>query len=155
MPNNLFPEDMDFEITDVVQDEIELAEEFKGTYAFDFEKGDFKRGPDGKVIILNRLEAYIQWCQKALLTKRYRHLAYSHVYGQEYHTLIGQGLSKEAIELEVIRMTREALMVHPHTMRVDNFRFNWDENKEELYFDFDVTTVHDELFTLDHSIEMR
>lgn len=155
MPNNLFPEDMDFEITDLVEDETELIEEFKGTYAFDFEKGDFKRGPDGKVIILDRLGAYIQWCQKALLTKRYKHLAYTYVYGQEYYTLIGSPISKEAIQLEVERMTREALMVHPYTKKVDNFKFKWDQNKEDLHFEFDVLTVHDELFTLEHTEEMR
>lgn len=154
---NLFPEDMDFteiDITDFIEDEIDIVNEFKDTYAFDFKRGDFKRGPDGKVIRLNRLEAYIQWCQKVLLTRRLKHMAYSHVYGQEYYTLIGEPISKDAIELEVERMTREALAIHPYTKKVDSFQFKWRANKEDLYFEFDVETVHDELFTLDHTIEM-
>lgn len=155
MENNLFPEDMDFEITDFVEDETENIENFKKSYAFDFEKGEFKRGPDGKILLVDRLEAYKQWCQKVLLTKRNKHLAYTDVYGQEYYTLIGTPISKEAIELEVERMTREALMVHPYTKSVQNFRFEWNENKEELYFEFDVITVLDELFTLNHVEEMR
>jgi len=155
MENNLFPEDMDFEITDFTEDETVSIEGFKKSYAFDFEKGEFIKGPDGKILLVDRLEAYKQWCQKVLLTKRNKHLAYTDVYGQEYYTLIGTPISKEAIELEVERMTREALMVHPYTKSVQNFRFEWNENKEELYFEFDVITVLDELFTLNHVEEMR
>ncbi len=155
MENNLFPEDMSFEITDYVVDENDNIDNFKKSYAYDFEKGDFIRGPDGKVLIVDRLEAYKQWCQKTLLTKRSKHLSYSNVYGQEYYTLIGEPISKAAIELEVERMTREALMVHPYTKEVQNFNFEWDKNKEELYFTFDVITVLDELFTLEHREEMR
>lgn len=155
MENNLFPEDMDFEITDLVEDEMEVVDNFKKSYHFDFEKGEFEKGADGKVSLINRLNSYMQWCQKALLTKRSRHMAYSDVYGQEYYTLIGSSLSKKAVELEVERMTREGLMVHPYTKRVENFIFEWKTNKEELYFEFDVITVLDELFTLEHNEEMR
>jgi len=157
MENNLFPEDMDFEITDFIEDETVSIEDFKKSYAFDFEKGEFIKGPDGKILLVDRLEAYKQWCQKVLFTPRKKHLAYSDVYGQEYYTLIGESISKSAIELEVERMTREALMVHPYTRSVENFRFKWNEekNKEELYFEFDVITVLDELFTLEHTVEMR
>ncbi|AOY77185.1 DUF2634 domain-containing protein [Clostridium formicaceticum] len=154
MPD-LFPENMDFEITEMIESESESVGNFKKSYAFDFEKGEFIRGPDGKILLVNRLEAYKQWCQKALCTKRNKHLSYSNMYGQEYYTLIGQDINKEAIELEVERMTREALMVHPYTRRVENFSFEWDKNKEHLYFSFDVITVLDELFTLEHSEEMR
>lgn len=156
MDNNLFPDDSIFEDIDFTEGEPEEnLDDFKKSYAYDFEKGDFKRGPDGKILLVDRLEAYIQWCQKSLLTKRLKHLSYTDVYGQEYYTLIGEGLSKAAIELEVERMTREALMVHPYTKEVNNFTFTWSQNKEELYFEFDVMTVLDELFTLDHYTEMR
>lgn len=152
---NLFPENMDFDITQITETESENVDGFKKTYAFDFEKGEFVRGPDGKVLILYRIEAYKQWCQKTLYTKRFKHLAYSNIFGQEYYTLIGQDISKPAVELEVERMTREALMIHPYTRSVENFSFEWDKNKERLYFTFDVITVLDELFTLEHSEEMR
>lgn len=156
MENNLFPENADFEITDFTEEnETDSIDDFKKSYAYDFEKGDFIRGPDGKVLLVDRLEAYIQWCQKTLLTKRLKHLSYTEVYGQEYYTLIGEAISKAAIELEVERMTREALMVHPYTKEVENFKFEWNTNKDELYFTFDVITVLDELFTLEHLEEMR
>lgn len=152
---NLFPENMDFDITDFAENEDNSVANFKKSYAYDFEKGDFVRGPDGKILIVDRLEAYMQWCQKTLLTKRFKHLSYTNVYGQEYYTLIGQAISKAAIELEVERMTKEALMVHPYTREVKNFSFSWNKNEEELYFSFDVITVLDELFTLEHREEMR
>lgn len=157
MENNLFPEDMDFEtdVADLIEDEMESIENFKKSYAFDFEKGEFIRGPDGKILLVNRLDSYMQWCHKTLLTKRQKHLSYTDVYGQEYYTLIGQATNKAADELEVERMTREALMVHPYTKSVQDFRFTWDKNKEELYFEFDVITVLDELFTLALKEEMR
>ena len=156
MENNLFPDESVFDDIDFTEEEItDNIEDFKKSYAYDFEKGDFIRGPDGKVLLVNRLEAYIQWCQKTLLTKRLKHLSYTDLYGQEYYTLIGEDISKAAIELEVERMTREALMVHPYTKEVENFKFRWSKNKEELYFEFDAITVLDELFTLEHFVEMR
>lgn len=152
---NLFPEDMTFEVTDLVENETKVIEDLKKSYAFDFEKGEFVKGPHGKILLVDRLEAYMQWCQKSLLTKRIKHLSYTNIYGQEYYTLIGEPISKPAIELEVERMTRETLMIHPYTKKVENFTFEWNKNKEELLFTFDVITVLDELFTLEHVEEMR
>lgn len=152
MPS-LFPENMDFDITEFLEEKDSSTDEFKKTYAFDFETGDFIRGPDGKILIMDRVESYLQWCQKALCTKRNKHLSYSDLFGQEYYTLIGQNLNKGAIELEVERMTRETLLVHPYTKSVENFSYKWEKNKEELWFTFDVITVLDELFTLKHRLE--
>lgn len=153
--NNLFPEGTNFEITNYRKDRSSDVSNFKKTYAYDFEKEDFIRGPDGKVLLVDRLEAYMQWCNKALLTKRYRHLSYTTKYGQDYHTLIGKNISKAAIELEVERMTREALKVHPYTKLVEDFVFTWNTNKDSLDFDFNVTTVLDELFTLNRSLNVN
>lgn len=156
MDNNLFPDESVFDDVDFTEEPItDNVEGFKKTYSFDFEKGEFAKGPDGKVTLLDRLESYMQWCQKTLLTKRMKHLSYTEIYGQEYYTLIGEPVSKAAIELEVERMTREALMIHPYTKMVENFTFEWNKNKEELFFTFEVATVLDELFTLERIEEMR
>lgn len=152
---NLFPEGTSFEITDYRKNRNNDVSNFKKTYAYDFEKGDFIRGPDGKVLLVDRLEAYVQWCNKVLITKRYKHLSYTSKYGQEYYMLIGKNLSKSAIELEVSRMTREALKVHPYTKSVSNFKFEWNTNKETLDFQFKITTVLDELFTLNKSLDVN
>lgn len=110
--------------------------EFKGTYAFDFETGEFIRNADGSIKILNEFEAYVQWCQKAMLTSRYTYSAYSSKFGKD---IIGSTLDRKAIELEVERITQEALMVHPMTKTVDNFIFTWDSS--ELYYTYDVTST--------------
>lgn len=151
MPN-LFPEELDFdEFIEHTEDDIA----FKGSYAFDFETGDFIKGSNGKVAKVGVKESYIQWCNKCLNTSRFKHLSYSDDYGQEYYTLIGSGLSKEAIELEVERMTEEALFVHPYTDSIYDFDFSWNENKEELYFSFEVRTIEDERITFEQTIEVR
>ena len=110
--------------------------DFKGTYAFDFETGDFIHNADGSIKILNEFEAYVQWCQKAMLTSRCKYSAYSSKFGKD---IIGSTLDKKAIELELIRITRETLMVHPMTKSVENFTFSW--KNSELYYTYEVTST--------------
>ncbi|EPY6430800.1 DUF2634 domain-containing protein [Clostridium sporogenes] len=145
MPN-LFPEN-----TDLEEENIEELEEpiidFKGSYLFDFKTGEFVTNPDGTIAKANDLEAYVQWCYKAMATPRYK-LAYSDLYGQEFKNIMGKDISKSAIELEIQRMTEEAIMVHPRTKDVDNFVFTWNENKEAVYFEFEVITIDEEKFML-------
>jgi len=137
MPN-LFP-------TQVVTATSELPEtqslkvKFGKSWQFDFDKGDFVKTPTGKVAETTGLDAYIEWCKKALLTPRYRYLIYSRNYGSEFEDLIGRGLSREAIESEIKRMATEALMVDPRTAAVENFVFEWQE--AAVYFTCDITTV--------------
>lgn len=140
MPN-LFP-------TEEVMPEPEAPEtsasqvKFGRSWRFDFEAGDFVLTPIGKVAETTELDAYIEWCKKALLTPRYRHPIYSRNYGSEFEGLIGRGLTREAIESEIKRMVTEALMVDPRTARVDNFTFSWDG--DTVSFTCEVTTVRGE-----------
>lgn len=148
MPN-LFPDNISFE------DDGNIIESnntyFEGSYLFDFEKGEFIKNPDGSIAKCNDLQAYIQWCNKAILTPRYK-LAYSYLYGHDFEDLIGSGISKKAIELEIQRMTSEALMVHPRTSEVNNFSFEWSSSKEEVYYSFDVITIDEVNIQLNNNI---
>ena len=110
--------------------------DFKGTYASDFETGDFNHNADGSIKILNEFDAYVQWCQKAMLTSRYKYSAYSSKFGKD---IIGSTLDKKAIELELIRITTETLMVHPMTKSVENCTFSWENS--ELYYTYEVTST--------------
>lgn len=150
MPN-LFPEDSSFEVNNlaVVEDELE----FKGSYLIDFEKGEFVKNPDGTIAKCDDLQAYIQWCHIAINTPRNKY-AYSNLFGQDFKELIGSGLSKSAIELEIQRMTRETLMVHPRTREVTNFTFKWTANKEEVYYEYEVITIYDENITFDNTLKV-
>ncbi len=112
---------------------------FGRSWRFDFEKGDFITTPTGKVATADELEAYIQWCQKALLTPRYRHLIYTRNYGSEFEDLIGRGLPREVIESEIKRMATEALMVNPRTAEVGNFVFDW--QNDVVFFTCEIITA--------------
>lgn len=123
--------------------------DYKGTYAWDFETGDFIRSADGSIKILNEFEAYVQWCQKAMLTSRYKYSAYTSKFGKD---IIGSALDPKAIELEVQRITQEALLVHPMTKTVDNFNFTW--NSRELYYTYDVTSTKGQNTILESTVKV-
>ncbi|PRR85950.1 DUF2634 domain-containing protein [Clostridium luticellarii] len=151
MPN-LFPEN------DYTDDSTSLNinnknnEGYKGSYKFDFNKGEFVKNPDGTIKKCNDLEAYAQWCQMALLTDRGKYV-YSNLFGQEFYKLTGSEYSKEAVELEVKRMTQEALMVHPRTKDVTNFTFTW-QDSGELYYEYTVITMDGESVGLNNSVNV-
>lgn len=142
---NLFPIGS-LETTTITNDS---SIEFKGTYAFDFETGEFIRNADGSIKILNEFEAYVQWCQKAMITSRYIYSAYSSKFGKD---IIGSTLDRKAIELEAERITQEALMVHPMTKTVDNFVFTWDSS--ELYYTYDVTSTKGQSANLESTMKV-
>ncbi len=145
---NLFPLETDFEELNIQNnDDIE----FKGSYKFDFDKGEFIKNVDGTIAKCNEEEAYIQWCQKVMRTPRFL-LAYSDLFGHEIDSLRGSKLSKEAIELEVKRMTKEALMVHPKTIDVDNFKFTW--NDGNLYYEYNINSYYNNS-TLSNELKVR
>ncbi|CAL83876.1 DUF2634 domain-containing protein [Clostridium botulinum] len=150
MPN-LFPEDTNLEENNI--EELEEPLEFKGSYLFDFKTGEFVTNPDGSIARANDLESYVQWCYKAMATPRYK-LAYSDLYGQEFKNIIGQDISKDAIELEVKRMTEETLMVHPRTKDVYNFIFEWSDNKEKVLYTYEILTIDEEKFMLHNELKV-
>jgi phage baseplate assembly protein W len=146
MPN-LFPED-GFTIDNVSSDEQAAH---GGSWMFDFEKGDFVREPTNRVAETDAFTAWVQWCQKVLMTQRYRHLAYSSDYGSEFEDLIGMPYTKAAIESEIQRMATEALMVHSYTQAVDNFTFEW--TADYVNFTFQLTSIMGENAHLTYSLE--
>lgn len=148
MPN-LFP-DNDYQESSI---SVSSESEYKGSYKFDFDKGDFAKNPDGSIARCNGLEAYKQWCQKVMNTPL-RLLAYSKLFGHELNTLIGSEYSKGAVELEVKRMTMEALLVHPKTKDVTNFSFVW-QNSGELYYTYTVISIDGDSFELDNTTKVR
>lgn len=150
MPN-LFPSETT--INNPENNEFSAGEAVFGrSWRFDFEAGDFILTPSGKVATAEDLQAYMEWCQKTLLTQRYRYLIYSRNYGSEYEELVGRGFSKAIIESEVERMTGEALMVDPRTEEVNNFSFSWRE--DALYFTCDITTVRGDKTSIGREVKL-
>jgi hypothetical protein len=112
---------------------------FGKSWVFDFDEGEFRTTPTGKVEEADEVVAYYEWCQKALLTIRYRHVIYSSDYGSELDTLFRSALSRAAIESEIARMVTETLMVDPRTGTVGDFVFTWLE--DNVAFDCQVVTA--------------
>lgn len=152
---NLFPKNVQIQPSGYIEDPETEALKIKGSYLFDFVKGEFVKDPNGKILKVKAVEGYLQWYEKVLRTKRFVHSSYTDLYGEEYYTLIGSDMTKSALELEVKRMTIEALMVHPFTEKVNRFDFKWDEHKSELYFSFHAYTVFGEEYTLEALAEVR
>ncbi|MZK53684.1 DUF2634 domain-containing protein [Clostridium beijerinckii] len=136
---NLFPTSSVY--TAVLTDTSNI--DYKGTYAFDFETGEFIRNADGSIKVLSEFEAYVQWCQKAMSTRRYKYRAYTSKFGKD---IIGSTLDQDAIELELKRTTQEALMVHPLTKSVDDFTFTWDDSSVD--YTYQVTSTKGQTITL-------
>ena len=130
---NLFPTNSIESVTIKENSTFEL----KGSYAIDFETMTFIKNPDGTIKILNGYDAYIQWCQLAIMTIRNRFKAYTYRFGREE---LNKELNKEATEMELTRITQEALMVHPNTKSVDSFSFTWKNG--EVYYKYRVNPVN-------------
>ncbi|CCL06448.1 conserved hypothetical protein [Clostridioides difficile CD002] len=151
MPN-LFPQSETFETVELKNNnENEL--DLKGSFLFDFIKGEFVKNADRTLKKCDKMQAYKQWCQKAILTPRYKRSAYSSVYGSEIKDLIASNLSQSAKELEITRLIKETLLVHPYTKEVNNFTFNWLENSRLVNYEFDVLTKDDENIVIDGNIK--
>lgn len=120
------------------------------SWRFDFEAGEFVLTPTGKVVESQGVEAWLEWCKKALLTARYRFLVYSRNHGQEFEELISRHLTRAGNESEIRRIATECLMVDHRTASVENFTFTWEEDR--CYFTCEVTNVLGESGIVDGSV---
>lgn len=143
MPN-LFPQDM--EQTSSTMSYTTKPVKFGRGWKFDFDRGEFVSAPSGKMVPADGMEAYMEWCQKTLLTTRYAYLIYSRSYGSELENLLGQGFSKTMMESEIARMAREALMADSRTKSVQDFSFTWDEG--QVFFTCQVYSVRGNPFNI-------
>ena len=121
--------------------------QFGRSWRYDFEKGDFVLTPTGKVATSTDTDAWLEWCQKAIRTERYKYLVYSRNYGQEFEDLIARHLPRAANESEIIRIVTETLMVDPRTASVGNFTFRWEG--DQCYFTCTVTNVRGQTGTVE------
>lgn len=81
-------------------------------YAYDFEKNELKT-LNGRHYFVYGNEALKIWIYKAMVTDRFRFLAYSDQFGTEIYTLIGEVVSDKLKREEIKRYIVETLMVHP------------------------------------------
>ncbi len=134
------------EITEATQSEVKFGRSWK----FDFSSGEFVTTPTGKIAQSTEVEAWLEWCQKALQTARYRYLAYGRNYGQEFDDLIGRHLTRAGNESEIKRIVTECLMVDPRSASVENFTFTWEG--DTVKFTCEVSSVRGESGTVNGSV---
>jgi hypothetical protein len=106
MADSIFPF-INASIADSTGTETETPKE----YAWDFANNEFLL-KDGKVQVVEKLEAIKIKVYKALITQRYRYLIYSWDYGSEFEQLIGQKYSKELTNAEALRFTQDTLKAY-------------------------------------------
>lgn len=100
------------------------AEGYSPSVFFDFETGDFRRDSAFRMTQATGQEAYIQWCQKVIMTERDTCLAYTTNIGIEGEDALAEA-DHDAVESALEKTITEALMVNPMTEYVRDFEFVW------------------------------
>lgn len=140
-------------IADLEFENDELAEEDVPTigksFLFDFKKGDFVM-KDGKLVVLEGMEALKMWIIKVIRTEKFRFRIYENTefendeqYGVMLEDLIGSNFDREFIEAEIEREVTEALLLHEYIISVDEWQF--ERNSKKMTVSFAVTTYDETL----------
>lgn len=129
MADQLFPV---FDLPEI-PDDPEYEERYRPSVYFDFEKGDFLRDGANKLVQADGREAFAQWCQKVVATEREEFLAYSEEIGTEFEDM-DDFPDRTARESEIERTITEALLVHPATEYVRNFKFDYSSGMAVVTF---------------------
>ena len=97
-----------------------------GSLLFDEILGDFVR--DGRNYLLDNtgIESWKSWCYNAIITERYKHLAYGTDFGIEYDAIFGAE-TREAAESILTRQITECLLADPYgrTAYVPEISIQW------------------------------
>lgn len=148
MEDSLFPTDVpDFDTEGSEESEYDI--EYKGSVAWDFEKGDFLRDGANRIVKCQGAEAYRTWCLKMVGTERYCCLAYPDELGVELDDIFDESDIK-SVESDIERTITEALCVNPCTEYVQGFEFEW--NGDSVYCSFIVKGIDTEEMLLTKNI---
>lgn len=110
-------------------------------YAYDYENNELLVDERGCTYLVEGNEALRIWIFKALTTARFRYMAYTYAFGEEYEDqLVGHVVNGEILKSEMERFITEALMVNPYIERIDNFVFI--STSGGLNVSFDCTSVY-------------
>ncbi len=116
---------------------------YPSEYAWDFEKNTFMYDKYNKCKIVQGNEAIKIWIYKILKSDRYKHLAYSWDYGQEFQEILSNGYTKQALEKIIPKHLKECLMINPYVKKVKNIQIDLEDEKVNL--SFDVVTPYSEV----------
>lgn len=85
-------------------------------YGYDFDKQCFRYDEKGQNLMVTENEALKVWIYKAILTERYRYLAYDDSYGITIEPYQGRTSNSRYTADQICRNIREGLMVNPRTL---------------------------------------
>lgn len=112
----------------------------KKTILFDFEKEEFLI-KDGKVVVVEGLEALKIWVIKKLKTEKDRFKIYLNTeYGVRIQDLLCNGYDRTFIQSEIQREIRDALLVNEAINDVNNFSFSQEDS--ELTVSFNIDSIY-------------
>ncbi|WP_199615555.1 DUF2634 domain-containing protein [Paenibacillus alkalitolerans] len=131
----LFPT---FEPPEIVEDEQQNTPEYPKSLLFDFESGDFVLDGAGRLVETDGHTAWVQWCEKAVLTERFAFLVYGTDFGSELSQAKNEP-NRAAVQSYVEREITEALLIDPRTEAVRDFAFSW--SGDQLTISFTVLPV--------------
>lgn len=83
-------------------------------YGYDFDKQCFRYDEKGQNLMVTENEALKVWIYKALLTERYRYLAYDDSYGITIEPYQGRAPNSQYTADRICQNIREGLMVNPY-----------------------------------------
>lgn len=112
-------------------------------YAFDFENNCLLKDETGQNYYVYKNDALKIWIYKALMTPRYRHLAYTEEYGNEMFSMIAQSIDQEILVLELKRYITEALMYNMYIQELNSFEFSIEGSK--IFIKFHVISIYGEM----------
>ena len=100
---------------------------------------------DGNPKAVSGIEALKIWIEKAIRTARYRWPIYSFQYGSELEDIFGSSTPSAAVDSEIERVIRDALIYDNRIQDVNSFIFEADGDL--LKVTFTVTTAQGAKFT--------
>lgn len=151
---NLFPTDIDSEVSFYDEEYEESVIGYKPAPYFDSELGDFVLDGSGKILDADEVLAYCHWCENVIATNRYAHECYTSDIGIDYNAVFKAKTHEEAeaiLESEI----SEALAVDPYgrTKYVQNVQVDW-IGPCEILVTVDVMALDNELVTIETVISM-
>lgn len=97
-------------------------------------------------------EAVLVWAWNAINTVRYRHDVFTHDYGQDLQSLIGEAYGNDIRQSEAIRCIREALEISPYIKTVHQIDVQFERSL--LHVSFKAKTIYGEVVLNDGKIAL-
>lgn len=116
------------------------------SFLFDFEKGDFAT-VDGRLIIVDKIDALKVWIEKILKTEKFKFKVYDNGEKDQYGTTLLEFVNSDYpldfMQSEIEREVRNALLKNNEIIGLNSFKFHRD--KRTLICEFVANTIYGEV----------